>query len=67
MNNLFAGGISPARVNPVGLVLMAIALVVAAIAGPVADKTNGGLRTKNIIKVCALLLCAAGALIAICA
>lgn len=63
LKNVFNEGVSLARVNPFGLVLMAIAVVVVLFAGKISAKL---IRLSiNTIKVIGLLICAGGAMLAI--
>ena len=55
------------RVNPFGLILMAAAVAMVALAGVLARKLHpeNPEGTKNAIKIIALVICAGGALLAI--
>lgn len=64
---IFSGGLSVARLNFVGVALMAAALVIALCAGKIARKLRGegAEQTKNAIKIVSLVVCAGGAMLAI--
>jgi len=55
------------RVNPLGLVLMAAAVLMVALAGRLARKLSPDTpdQMRNTIKIIALVICAGGALLAI--
>jgi len=67
LTRIFTGGVSPERVHPAGAALMAAAVVLAAVSGPVSGRWPEEKRqsVKNVVKVIATIICAAGALIAI--
>ena len=62
MDRIFTGAIDASRVNPLGLALMALALLLAALSGVIAGKTP---LSKGTVKIMALVICAGGALLAI--
>lgn len=55
------------RVNPIGLVLMIVAVVLAAVAERISKRypQEKQLQIKNILRLVASLICCVGALIAI--
>ena len=62
MDRIFTGSVDASRVNPLGIVLMALALLLAALSGVIAGKTP---LSKDTVKIMALVICAGGALLAI--
>ena len=62
MDRIFTGAIDASRVNPRGLALMALALLLAALSGAIAGKIP---LSKGTVKIMALVICAGGALLAI--
>lgn len=67
LNKVFSGGVSLARVNKVGIALMALAVVLIAVAQPVSNRwmSGKGKLSAQVIKLAGLLICVVGALIAI--
>lgn len=67
LKRLFAGGMDASRANPVGLALMALAVLLVMLAGKIAGRlgNNAPEKTKNAIKITGLIICAGGALLAI--
>lgn len=67
MSNVFSGGISLERVNPLGLVLMLLSVVCLIAAPSIAKRRPEEQRTRAemLIRILAILVCCAGALIAI--
>ena len=63
LNEVFSGGVSLSRVNPFGIVMMILAVVLIAAARPVAERMRKA--SVQTIKIAGLFLCAAGAAIAI--
>lgn len=64
---IFSGKFSMERVNPIGLVLMIVAVVLAAVAERISKRypQEKQLQIKNILRLVASLICCVGALIAI--
>lgn len=65
LNAAFSGGVSLTRVNPVGIGLLALAVVLLICAKPVSARFPEEERTKvcNLVKLSGLLICASGAAI----
>ena len=61
MNRIFSGGVDFARVNPWGIALMAIGVVIVILAERIAKKIGN----KNLNKIIGMLICAGGAMLAI--
>lgn len=62
MHSLFSAGSRLNSIHPAGLILMALALILFALAGRIAEKTG---FPKSTLKIIALIICAGGALLAI--
>ena len=66
LNQVFSSGVSLDRINPVGMVLMILSVVLIVVAKPVSGRWFEGKSSAcNGIKLCGLLVCALGAGIAI--
>lgn len=65
--NVFSGGVSLERVNPLGLGLMALAVALLIAARPISKRWPESRRqgAETCVRLAALLVCCAGALIAI--
>ena len=63
LNEAFSGGVSFARVNPVGIALMILAVVLIAVASPAAQRMQKA--SEQTIRFAGLVLCAVGTAIAI--
>ena len=63
LNSIFSGSADASRVNPVGLAVMALALVVLFLSGWISKKHPA--LSANAIKIISLIICAGGALLAI--
>ena len=62
MHRFFSGAADFSRVNPAGLIIMAIALALSFLADPVSRKLK---MHRGTVKVISLIICAGGALLAI--
>ena len=67
LNQAFSGGVSLARINPVGIVLMALAVALNATARPISKKwpENRQPHICGFFRLGALLICCVGAAVAI--
>lgn len=67
LKNVFSGAADASRVNPAGLVLMAVGVALAALAGRIARRfcEKSPDAARNLIKLIGMLICAGGALLAI--
>lgn len=67
LNHAFSGGVSLARVNPAGIALIAVAVILNVAARPISKKwpENRQNRMCSIFKLGALLVCCVGAAVAI--
>ncbi len=67
LNRVFSASVDASRVNPIGLVLMLAAVLLAALSGRIARRARpqGSAACAAVIKLCALIICAGGALLAI--
>ena len=67
LNQAFSGGVSLARINPVGIALMAAAVVLNVAARPISKRwpVNRQMHLLSILKIAALLVCCVGAAVAI--
>lgn len=63
LNRIFSGSMDASRVNPGGLIVMVLALVLVFLSGWISKKQ--GILSANAIKIIALVICAGGALLAI--
>ena len=63
LNEAFSGGVSFSRANPLGLILIAAAVILIAVARPVASLTAK--ISVQTIKLIGLVMCAVGTAIAI--
>lgn len=67
LDSVFTGRVSLARVHPMGVVLMAAAVILTLVAAPVGARFPEEKRQRaiNAMRVTAALVCCAGALLAI--
>ncbi|MBQ9951004.1 MAG: hypothetical protein IJO98_02550 [Clostridia bacterium] len=67
LNRVFSGGVSLARVNPAGLAVMALSVVLIIAAKPVSRRVPEGRRegAVSLIKLGGLIVCAFGAAVSI--
>ena len=67
LNHAFSGGVTLARINPAGIVLMAAAVVLNVAARPISQRWPEKRRPQmfSFLKVAALVACCAGAALAI--
>ena len=67
LNEVFSGGVSLARANPVGIVLMILAVMLIAASKPISNRWSQGDKkpSEQTIKLVGLVLCALGAAVAI--
>lgn len=67
LDRAFSGGVSLARVNPIGIALMLLAVAIVVAAKPVSVRFPEARRAGacNAIKLAGLLVCAVGVFVAI--
>ena len=67
LNQAFSGGVSLERANPIGIVMMALAVALIAAAGPLCRRLEEEKRQTAVMgmKIAGLLVCALGAMISI--
>jgi hypothetical protein len=63
LNRIFSGSMDASRVNPGGLTVMLLAIVLVFLSGWISKKQS--VLSVNAIKIIALVICAGGALLAI--